>query len=108
MRKIRVLIVIAVLTCCGAFAAQALATEWAGNGYYLASGQNGFTNYKVNLYASEGKGENRAVCAGIRYYGNNCVGRGFYAWYPLPFYVHGEPYLHNHDSEGGYSHGWYY
>jgi hypothetical protein len=90
------------------FAAQALATEWAGNGYYLASGQNGFLNYKVNLYASEGKGENRAVCAGIRSYGNSCVGRGYYAWYALSFYVYNEPYLHNHDTEGGYFHGWYF
>ncbi len=98
----------AVLTCCGMFAAQALATEWAGHGYYLASGQNGFLNYKVNLYASEGLGEDRAVCAGIRYYEKSCVGRGAYAWYALSFYVSGEPYLHNHDPENGYFHGWYY
>ena len=107
MRKTRALIVVAAILCCATFAPSAQAAEWAGNGYYLASGQNGFTNYKVNLYWSEGKGETRAVCAGIRGYGSNCVSRGYYAAYWLSFYVNGEPYLHNHDAEGGYFRGWY-
>ena len=33
MRKIRALIAIAGVACCGMFATQALATEWAGNNY---------------------------------------------------------------------------
>ncbi len=77
--------------------------HWAGNGYYLASGQNGFTNYEVNnLFESVGLGENRAVCAGIRGVGNMCVGRGQTARYSTGSEYFGfEPYLHNHDTEGG-------
>jgi hypothetical protein len=109
MRKLRVLMLIAVVACCGVFTALALAsrTEWAGNGYYLSSGQNGFLNHKVNLYLSEGLGSNRAVCAGIRGIEESCVGRGAYALYDLGYYVEGEPYIHNHDPEGGYFQGWY-
>jgi hypothetical protein len=109
MSKLRVLTAIAVLTCCGVLAAAAFAvqTEWAGNGYHLNSGQNGFLNHKVNLYYSRGHGENRAVCAGIREWEKACVGRGEYAVFELSFYVFNEPYLHNHDTEGGYFHGWY-
>jgi hypothetical protein len=109
MRKLRMLMVTTVIACCCMFAALALAgsTEWAGNGYHLSSGQSGYLNHKVSLYLSEGKGEDRAVCAGIRYYEKSCVGRGSYAFYELSNYVDGEPELHNHDAEGGYFHGWY-
>jgi|GEM_PF-3509758 hypothetical protein len=108
MRRLRAPILIAVVCSC-VFAALALAarTEWAGNGYHLASGQSGYLNHKVSLYLSEGKGEDRAVCAGIRSYEKSCVGRGSYALYDLSFYVNGEPELHNHDGEAGYFHGWY-
>ena len=44
MRKTRALIVVAAILCCATFAPSAQAAECAGNGYYLASGQNGFTN----------------------------------------------------------------
>jgi hypothetical protein len=109
MRKLRMLILVGAVVCCAVFAALALAsrTEWAGNGYHLESGQNGFLNHKINFFLSEGKGENRAVCAGIRGVEESCVPRGSYAVYDLPFYIEGEPYLHNHDPEGGYFHGWY-
>jgi hypothetical protein len=76
--------------------------HWAGNGYYLASGQNGFSNYYVYVYTSEGEGENRAVCAGIRGVGSTCVGRGYTASYGTGAEWYKEVYLHNHDTEGGY------
>jgi hypothetical protein len=109
MRTLRVLTITAVLGCCGLFAAVALAalTEWAGTGYHLESGQNGFLNHDVNLFYSKGKGEDRAVCAGIREVEKTCAGRNESAVYDLPYYVFKEPYLHNHDAEGGYFHGWY-
>ncbi len=108
MEKIRALIVVAAVAAFGTFASQASAkVHWAGNSYHLESGQNGFLNHKVELFFSEGKGENRAVCAGIREIESNCVGRGSFALYTLPFYVIGEPYLHNHDTEGGFFNGWY-
>jgi hypothetical protein len=109
MRKIRALIVVAAVACLGVFGvAQAQAVEWAGNGYYLASGQNGFLNHTVRLYASDGYGENRAVCAGIRGVGDTCVGRGYIAEFILAYDIESEPYLHNHDTEGGYFHGFYF
>jgi len=109
MRKIRLLIAVVAVVCLGVFGvAQAQALEWAGNGYYLASGQNGFLNSSVYLYASDGYGENRAVCAGIRGVGDSCAGRGYIAEYVLSSDVYSEPYLHNHDAEGGYFHGFYY
>lgn len=56
MRRLGTLLAFTVLVFV-LFVACALAIEWAGNGYYLASGK--------------------------------------------------EPYLHNHDTEGGYFHGYY-
>jgi opacity protein-like surface antigen len=108
MRKKRVLVAVAVAICLGIFAAAADAVQWAGNNYYLASGQNGFLNHTVSIQISEGTGENRAVCAGIRSYGDKCVGRGAYAFFSLERKVSSEPYLHNHDELGGYFFGWWY
>jgi len=50
MRRLRAPILIAVVCSC-VFAALALAarSEWAGNGYHLASGQSGYLNHKVSL-----------------------------------------------------------
>jgi hypothetical protein len=90
-----------------AVAATALAIKWTGPNYYLASGQNGFLNKTVIVQASFGKGENRAVCAGIRGYGDTCVGRGSIASYIEPYAVLSEPYIHNHDTEAGYFIGEY-
>jgi hypothetical protein len=47
MLKARIAVVLAVVVSCFAFTAVALAyttIHWARNGYYLNSGQNGFTN----------------------------------------------------------------
>src|SRR4030088_556113 len=112
MVKVRIAAVLAVVVCCLAFASVALAYSthhWAGNGYYLASGQNGFTNYTRAMNESWGSGENRAVCAGIREIGSTCVGRGSTAYYHTTgyIYVYAEAYLHNHDTEAGYFNGWY-
>jgi hypothetical protein len=108
----RVLIAVLALACSSvAFAAETYATQWAGQNekYYLASGQSGYLNRTVKIYLSEGFGENRAVCAGIRYYGDNCVGRGSTATYSYKAtLVESEPYLHNHDEENGYFKGWWY
>jgi hypothetical protein len=84
--------------------------HWAGNGYHLASGQSGFLNHKTGLDESWGRGEGRAVCAGIREVENTCVGRGETAYYTTyhGIYVESEPYLHNHDPEGGTFNGWYW
>ncbi len=106
MRRLCTLLAFTAL-CFALFVAAASAIEWAGNGYYLASGQSGYLNRTVTIQASSGKGENRAVCAGIRYYGYQCVGRGSTASYIEPYPVFSEPYLHNHDAEGGYFHGYY-
>jgi hypothetical protein len=111
MRRIRRLIMIAALACCGAsaaFATQAQAVQWTGSGYHLESGQNGFLNHTVKLEVSTGLGSNRAVCAGIRGYLEECAPRGSAASADLEKVVSSEPYLHNHDSEGGYFEGWYY
>ena len=108
MRR-RTLLAVLVTTFFLLTAAAAFAVEWAGNGYYLASGPNGFLNHTVHIYLSEGLGENRAVCAGIRGYGDTCVGRGSVASYSYKAtVVESEPYLHNHDTEAGYFHGWWY
>ncbi len=106
MRRLRTLFAFTVLAFV-VFVAAALAVEWAGNGYYLSSGQSGYLNHTVNIQVSSGNGEDRAVCAGIRYYGDQCVGRGATAKYVEPYPVLSEPYLHNHDYEGGYFHGYY-
>jgi|ERR1039457_2374065 hypothetical protein len=106
MRRFRTLLAFTVLAFV-LFVATALAVEWAGNGYYLASGQSGYLNHTVTIQEASGRGENRAVCAGIRYYGDDCVGRGSTAAYIEPYPVLSEPYLHNHDTEGGYFHGYY-
>jgi hypothetical protein len=109
MRKIRTLIVVAVVTCLGVFGvAEAQALEWAGNGYYLSSGQNGFLNHSVYLYASNGYGEGVASCAGIRGYGNGCAGPNEISSYVLAGDVYSEPYLHNHSTYGGYFKGYYF
>jgi hypothetical protein len=113
MFKARIAAVLAVVVCCLACTAVALAyttIHWAGNGYYLSSGQNGFTNYIAAMNESWGKGENRAVCAGIRGIGDTCVGRGYTAYFNTTghVYVEAEAYLHNHDSEAGYFNGWYF
>jgi len=114
MSHARVSAVVAVLIAGLIFVAVAFAEytthHWAGNGYYLASGQNGFLNSKVSLAESWGSGENRAVCAGIREIGDTCVGRGATAYYHTVNWIHvwSEPYLHNHDTEGGFFNGWYW
>jgi hypothetical protein len=113
MLKARIAVVLAVVVSCFAFTAVALAyttIHWAGNGYYLNSGQNGFTNYIAAMNESWGKGENRAVCAGIRGIGDTCVGRGSTAYYHTTgyIYVEAEAYLHDHDTEAGYFNGWYF
>lgn len=108
MRKRRTLFAVLATTLFLLVAAAAFAVEWAGNHYYLASGQNGFLNHTVSEYESVGVGENRAVCAGIRYIGNKCVGRGEVAYYRPSEELVSEPYLHNHDTEGGYFHGYWY
>ncbi|MGP0102602.1 MAG: hypothetical protein ACLPUT_13415 [Solirubrobacteraceae bacterium] len=106
MRKVRKLVA-ATTVAFFAVVVTALAINWTGSHYYLSSGQNGFLNRTVIVQASFGKGENRAVCAGIRYYGLSCVGRGSIASYIEPYAVLSEPYLHNHDTEGGYFVGEY-
>lgn len=114
MSKTRPTVVLAVLACCLVFVTVAFAEftthHWAGNGYHLASGQNGFLNRKVPLAESWGKGENRAVCAGIREIGSTCVNRGETAFYHTVGFIHveSEPYLHNHDPEAGEFNGWYW
>ena len=113
MVKVRIVAVLSVAACCLAFAATAFAyqtVEWAGNGYHLESGQNGFLNRKRAMNESWGKGENRAVCSGLREIGDTCVGRGSTAEYHTTnfIYVILEAYLHNHDTEGGFFHGWYF
>jgi hypothetical protein len=113
MAKARIAAIVAVLACCLALVATAFATfsrhQWAGNGYHLESGQNGFLNHDVILDESQGKGENRAVCAGIRGIGDTCVGRGEEAVYGTKgIAVEAEPYIHNHDAEAGYFNAWYY
>jgi hypothetical protein len=106
------LIAVAALICASAvFAGPSQAVQWAGESapYYLSSGQSGFLNESTELYASEGEGENRAVCAGIRGYGDNCTGRGHAVSYSDENKIlFSEPYLHNHDTEGGDFKGWYY
>ncbi len=75
MRKVRTLIAVAAIACLGVFGvAEAQAVEWAGNGYYLSSGQSGYLNHQLYLYASNGYGEGPANCTGIRYYGDGCAG----------------------------------
>jgi hypothetical protein len=110
MRKIRLLIAVLVVVAFATFVAVALANriEWAGNKYHLNSAQTGYTNYAVEAFASEGHGENRAVCSAFRYSPEqSCVGRGGYSLYLLGSYHIVEPYIHNHDAEAGYFHGWY-
>jgi hypothetical protein len=111
MSKRRIAAALAAFTTSLMFVAAAAAEEfktyqWAGNGYHLNSGQNGFLNRKLFLNEAIGIGENRAVCAGIREVGDSCVGRGEYAFYHHST-VYSEPYLHNHDAEAGYFYGWY-
>ena len=63
------------------------------------------------LAESWGYGENRLACAGIREIGRTCaVNRGETVYYHTVNWigVWSEPYLHNHDTEGGYFQGWYW
>ena len=113
MLKARIAVALLVVAFCLAFSAVALAYtthQWAGNGYHLNSGQNGFTNFVAAMNESWGSGENRAVCAGIREVGNNCVGRGSTAFFNTTghIFVEAEAYLHNHDAEAGTFNGWYF
>lgn len=108
MRKLSVLISVVALLCLGVFAASAQAIEWAGNHYFLASGQNGFLNHKVWLYAADGIGEGVASCAGIREVEKGCAGPWEVSGYTLSSDVWSEPYLHNHDTANGYFKGYYY
>jgi hypothetical protein len=114
MAKARIVAVLAVFACCLVVVATAFAVDerrlWAGNKYHLNSGQNGFLNYNVALDESQGEGEDRAVCAGIRGIGETCVGRGSEAVYETVngIYIEAEPYIHNHDTEAGYFFGWYW
>ncbi len=108
-----VIAVVAVFASCLVFAAAAFAAfethHWAGGGYFLASGQNGFLNTNVFLNETWGTGENRAVCSGISGFGKTCVNRGETARYNTKgIEVEGDPDLHNHDTEDGYFNGWFW
>jgi hypothetical protein len=115
MVKVRILAILATVLAVAACGLTSVATasayetvHWAGNGYYLASGQNGFLNRTRAMNESWGKGENRAVCSGLRGIGDSCVGRGSTASYHTQgyIYVYLEADLHNHDTEAGYFNGW--
>jgi hypothetical protein len=115
MRKSLTVVLISALSAacmCGlTFAASSEAVEWAGNGYYLASGQNGFLNYKVHLYASDVLATSGQIgCAGIREY--NAVVCEEYAGSGAGVVraedVYSEPDLHNHGTKGGTFRGFYY
>ena len=85
--------------------------EWAGNGYYLAGGQNGFLNHKVSLHSSYVLATGSAIgCAGIReVVAVSCeqyAGSG--AGVVLANDVYAEPDLHNHSAFGGTFRGFYY
>ena len=115
MPKARTAAVLAVLACSLVFVAVALAAfqnrQWAGQNqpYHLNSGQSGYLNVNVFLNEASGKGENRAVCAGINGFGDTCVGRGETARFGTKgIEVEGDPYLHDHDGEGGYFKGWFF
>jgi hypothetical protein len=113
MRKsLKIVLVVLSLSVSGlSFAASSEAVEWAGNGYYLASGQNGFLNHKVWIYASDVLATGSAIgCAGIRevapvvceaYAGSGAgVTEAYEYW--------SEPDLHNHSTFGGTFRGFYY
>jgi hypothetical protein len=117
MVKVRILAILATVMAVAACGLTSVATgsayetvHWAGNGYSLASGQNGFLNRTRAINESWGKGENRAVCSGLRGISDSCVGRGSTASYHTQgyIYVYLEAYLHNHDTEAGYFAGWYF
>ncbi len=93
------------------FAASSEAVEWAGNGYHLAGGQNGFLNHKVNLNGSYVLATSSAIgCAGIReVVPVSCeeyAGSG--AGVTLAYDVYSEPDLHNHSTFEGTFRGFYY
>ncbi len=105
-------VLLALLTVCFATAGAASATtiEWAGNGYSLESGQNGFLNHKVFLYASEVIGTSAMLgCAGIREVEPlNCEKEeGELAGVVKAVEYFSEPYLHNHGSKRGTFRGFY-
>jgi hypothetical protein len=113
MRKsLMVLLAVLSASMCGlAFAASSEAVEWAGNGYHLAGGQNGFLNHKVNLYASDVLATSSAIgCAGIRevvpVVCEEYAGSG--AGVTLAYDVYSEPDLHNHSTFEGTFRGFYY
>lgn len=115
MAKARIAAILVVLACCLVGAATAFATftatQWAGQAekYHLNSGQSGFLNHNVILDETWGKGENRAVCSGVRNLGQTCVGRGETAFFGTKgIEVEAEPSLHNHDAEAGYFKGYYF
>jgi hypothetical protein len=105
MRKVRTFIVVAVVTvvaCVGVFgAAQAGAEEWAGPTYHLNSGQTGYLNRKVWVYASDVLAVNSAIgCAGIVGVGSMAceeyAGSGAGVVYADEYWS--EPYIHNHSG----------
>jgi hypothetical protein len=113
MRKSLAVVLASVAACTSAlaFAASSEAVEWAGNGYYLAGGQNGFLNHKVYLYASDVVATGSAIgCAGIRevvaVVCESYAGSG--AGVTLANDVYSEPDLHNHSTFGGTFRGFYY
>lgn len=109
-RALCLLLAIVAASAVAANAASAETIEWAGNGYHLASGQNGFLNHKVWLYASDVKGTSAMLgCAGIREVEPlNCeksVGELAGVVKALEYWS--EPYLHNHGTKEGTFDGWY-
>jgi hypothetical protein len=113
MRKsaMGVLAVLAVSLCGFTFVASSEAVEWAGSGYHLAGGQNGFLNHKVPLFASDVLATGSAIgCAGIREVApvvcEEFPGSG--AGVTLANDVFSEPDLHNHSTFEGTFRGFYF
>ncbi len=106
---VALLAVLAVLAVT-AGAASATTIEWAGSGYALESGQNGFLNHKVFLFASEVIGTSAMLgCAGIREVEPlNCEKEeGELAGVVKAVEYFSEPYLHNHGLKRGTFRGFY-
>jgi hypothetical protein len=104
------LTLLAISTCAFASAASAEVIEWAGHGYHLAGGQNGFLNHKVSIKASDVLATSEAIgCAGIReVVPVSCeefAGSG--AGVVLLNAVTAEPDLHNHSTFEGTFRGFY-
>lgn len=103
MRRVRnLIVVVAALACVGVFGvAQAGAEEWANENYHLASGQYGYLNRTVWVYASDVKAVNSAIgCAGIVGVGSmvceSSAGVGAGVTYLDEYWS--EPYIHNHSG----------